>query len=247
MKKIIIIQARMSSSRLPGKVLMDICGKPMLFHQITRLKNCDLVDDIVIATTSNELDDEIIRTAKMTDVRWYRGSEHDVLSRYIEAAEESKADIIIRSTADCPLIDPSITDKVIELLLKNINSYDYTSNIIRRTYPRGLDVEAFFIDTLSRINRLAKEQSDREHVTSILRSNFASKFLIGSIEDSINNSDLRWTVDTSEDLSLVRNLYSKLDLTNKIINYQEVINFVRANPSLIKINSGIETWDPQKG
>ena len=246
MKKVIIIQARMTSSRLPGKILKQVGGKPMLVQQLNRLKNCELVDEIVIATTVNEADNGVAELAKSENIVCFRGDEKDVLSRYVGAAKQSKADVIIRLTADCPLIDSEVVDKVIGELIHNSDKYDYASNTEQRTYPRGLDVEAFFTDTLFRIDRLGKSKTAREHVTTYLRGENISLFLIRQVCDNIDNSDLRLTVDNSEDLELIRRLYDELDLNEKEISYKEIIEYLRLNPELIEINKGIETWNPKK-
>lgn len=246
MKKVIIIQARMTSTRLPGKILKQVGGKPMLAQQIKRLRKCELVDEIVIATTVNKTDDAVANLAKNENVACFRGDEQDVLSRYVGAALQSKADVVIRSTADCPLIDAKITDRVIKELVENSESCDYVSNTEERTYPRGLDVEAFFADTLFRIDRLGKSETAREHVTAYLRSERPDLFLIGHIKDDEDNSDLRLTVDNTEDLELVRRLYDELDLNNTKVSYRELVKYLRDNPELIEINKGLETWNPSK-
>src|SRR5688572_8897689 len=128
MKRVIIVQARMTSTRLPGKVLMDLAGRPMLARQIRRLKDCRCADDIVVATTTNATDDPVVALADAEGVRWFRGSEDDVLSRYVGAAREANADMIVRITADCPLIDAELTDQVIEELQSLSTTYDYASN-----------------------------------------------------------------------------------------------------------------------
>jgi len=244
MKKVIIVQARMNSTRLPGKVLMGIVGKPMLVRQIERLKHCTMADEIVIATTTNHADDPLVDIARQEGVGWFRGDEHDVLSRYVGAARYSQADVIVRVTADCPLIDPQINDRIIGELLACASECDYASNVLQRTYPRGLDVEAFFLDTLLRMDRLARSQVAREHVTLFLRSERPELFLRHSVVDKQNNADLRWTVDSEADLQTVRLIYQGLDLGTKIVPYPEVLSYVRARPELTQINRDVETWDP---
>src|SRR5687767_7584473 len=143
MKVVIVVQARMTSTRLPGKVLMDVSGRPMLAWQIERLQRC-AAQEIVLATTSNAADDPVVELAARLGIRSFRGSEHDVLARFVGAARQAHADVVVRVTADCPLLDPAITDRVINELLEHRGECDYASNVLRRTYPRGLDVEAFF-------------------------------------------------------------------------------------------------------
>ncbi len=244
MKRVIIIQARMTSTRLPGKVLMDVAGKPMLAQQITRLRGCSSVDEIVIATTTNKTDDPVVELAREERLPWYRGSEDDVLSRFVGAAQESHADVIVRITADCPLIDAGVVDRVITELIDHSDNCDYASNVIKRTYPRGLDVEAFFADTLERFDRLANTSGSREHVTTVLREMHPELFLTRAVTDKEDNSDLRWTVDTAADLELIRIIYEKLELGKKTLPYSDILSFVRSQPELSQINMGIETWDP---
>jgi spore coat polysaccharide biosynthesis protein SpsF len=244
MKKVIIIQARMTSTRLPGKILMKIGGEPMLKQQLKRLRRCKLVDEIVLATTTNRDDDPVEELARQENIGCFRGSEHDVLGRYVGAAEQAAADVVIRSTADCPLIDEEITDLVIMELIDNANDCDYASNTGRRTFPRGLDVEAFFTDTLHRMNRFGKSAAAREHVTVVLHSEKPELFARREVCDAEDNSDLRLTVDTAADLDLIRRLYDELDLNTRILSHREIIAHLRSRHELIQINKGIETWSP---
>lgn len=246
MKKVIIIQARMTSTRLPGKILKDVGGKPMLSQQLNRLRDCELVDEIIIATTINETDNEVEELAKSENIECFRGDELDVLSRYTGAARKTNADIVIRLTADCPLIDAEIVDEIIKDLIENIDKCDYVSNTEKRTYPRGLDVEAFFADTLFRLDRLGKSQTSREHVTTYLRGENTDLFLIRQVCDEADNSDLRLTVDNAEDLELIRRLYDELNLSEEKLSYREIIKYLRDNPELIEINKGLKTWNPTK-
>lgn len=234
----------MTSTRLPGKVLQEVGGQPMLRQQIRRLRECQAVDEIVIATTVNADDDLIAELAKSEHLVCVRGDERDVLGRYVLAAKQARAEVVIRSTADCPLIDPEVTDAVINELMDHADECDYASNTIERTFPRGLDVEAFFFDTLLRLNRLGQSAAAREHVTVALHSEQPHLFLRRSVVSTENNADLRLTVDTEADLELVRRLYAELDLNARVVPYREIVAHLRANPVLIKINEGIETWSP---
>lgn len=244
MRRVIIVQARMTSTRLPGKVLMDLAGRPMLTQQLRRLKRCLAADKIVIATTTNAADDPIVDLARQEGVGWFRGSEHDVLSRFVGAARHARADVVVRVTADCPLIDPEVTDRIITDLTDHADSCDYSSNVLERTYPRGLDVEALFLDTLLRVERMARSPSAREHVTPLIYSEQPDLFLRRSVTDSRNGADLRWTVDTAADLQLIRALYEGLDLGTRLLGYGEILAHVREHPELTRINAGIETWQP---
>lgn len=239
MKRVIIIQARMTSTRLPGKVLMDLAGRPMLNQQLHRLKRCREIDEIVVATTTNDTDEPIVEAARAEGVRWFRGSEEDVLSRYLGAAREAQADIIVRITSDCPLIDSEVTDRVVSELELYSSRVDYAANIIDRTFPRGLDCEAFFYDTLERLDRLGTSPASREHVTFFLVYERRDLFSVRSIADSENNSDLRWTVDVQEDLDLVRHIYTALDLGQQAASYRQILDYVRAQPGLMSLNAHV--------
>lgn len=244
MKRVAIIQARMTSNRLPGKVLMDLGGRPMLAQQLRRLRGCEAIDEIVIATTVNATDDPVVALARREGVGWFRGSEQDVLARVAGAARQAEADVIIRVTGDCPLIDPGVTGAVIAELTGHVAECDYASNVLERSYPRGLDVEALYRDTLERIDRLARSPADREHVTLLPRSTRPELFLCRSVRDSDDNADLRWTVDTEADVELARRLYEGLALGERVAPYREVIAYVRAHPELVRLNAGVETWSP---
>ena len=243
MRRVIIVQARMTSTRLPGKVLMDVAGRPMLAQQLRRLKQCTRIDDIVVATTTNITDDPVVELAHGEKVGCFRGNERDVLARYVGAARYAKAEIVIRVTADCPLIDPQVTDRVIAELTEHATECDYASNVLCRTYPRGLDVEAFFWDTLLRMDRVARSDAAREHVTIVFRSERPELCLCRSVEDTENNADLRWTVDAAGDLQFVRQLYVALDLSTRTAPYPEILGYVRSHTELARRDEN-GTWDP---
>jgi spore coat polysaccharide biosynthesis protein SpsF len=244
MRRVIIVQARMTSTRLPGKVLMDVAGRPMLSHQIARLRACREADAIVVATTTNREDDPVVALAEQEGVGSFRGSEHDVLGRYVGAARTFAADLIVRVTADCPLIDPDVTDVAIRELSDHAHECDYVCNFVPRTYPRGLDVEVFFRDGLERVDRLARSTPAREHVTPTFYADRPDLFLRRSIRDREDNSDLRWTVDTPEDLRVIRGLYEDLDLASEMLPYRQVVEYARSRPELSTANASIHTWDP---
>jgi spore coat polysaccharide biosynthesis protein SpsF len=239
MKRVIILQARMTSTRLPGKVLMDLAGRPMLAQQLRRLQRCRQVDEIVVATTTNATDDPVVALARSEGARGYRGSETDVLARYVGAAREAKAEVVVRVTADCPLIDPEESDRVIEALIVQRERCDYASNVVRRTYPRGLDTEAMYADTLERLERLAQSAPAREHVTYYVLNERPDLFGVHSVTDTENNSDLRWTVDVAEDLEMVRRLYEELALGDRFVGYRELLAYVRAHPAVAVVNAGV--------
>lgn len=232
MRTIAVVQARSGSSRLPGKVLAELEGAPLLAQELRRLSRARLLDDIVVATTTSDSDDAVAELAEREGVRWYRGSESDVLGRYVEAARETGAETVVRVTADCPLLDPGVVDLVVERLHESVAQPDYVSNVVERSFPHGLDVEAFFVDVLERLARLSSSPSAREHVTWYLRFEHPELFLIGSVEAENDDSDLRWTVDTPADLELVRRLYRDLELAEKPRTYREIVEHVRSRPYL---------------
>ena len=233
----VIVQARMTSTRLPGKVLMDLQGKPMLQQQIERLQRCEHADEIVLAITTNADDDPIEALAGKLGIRVHRGSEHDVLDRYLGAARAAGADVIVRVTSDCPLIDAHEVDVVIEALTSDT---DYAANVFARRLPRGLDAEAFWRDALERTARLATSTPAREHVTWFMREERPDLFVTKSVERPYDAADLRWTVDTPADLELARTLYAQLDLGTTHAPFPEILAHVRAHPELAAINAHVE-------
>lgn len=240
MKVVCIMQARTGSTRLPGKVLKIICGKTVLEHDIDRLKRVKNIDEIVIATTTLEKDDILTEEANRLGVKYFRGSENDVLSRYYYAAKENVADIIVRVTSDCPLIDSEVTEKIIQYYVDNKNKYDYVSNTINRTYPRGLDTEAFSFNALEKAFNEAVSSRDREHVTPYIWDNPAV-FRLFQYKNDIDYSNLRWTLDTTEDYELINRIYSSLyPFKGNQFNMNDIIELYNAFPVLREINKNIE-------
>ena len=246
MKRVAVIQARIDSRRLPGKVLMPLAGRPMLEQQLRRLDGCHSISETVIATTDRPADDDIADLGTRLGIAVIRGALEDVLGRYRRAASEHAADVVVRLTADCPLVDPSVVDLVVDRLTSEPGS-DYASNVLTRTYPHGLDVEAMYSDVVDRLSRLATSAADREHVTSYLRFTHPELFRTLSVTDATDNSDLRWTVDTIEDFRLVETLFERLDLTNDPRGYREIVAFMRADPSLSSVNQGAAAAFPADG
>ncbi len=236
-KIVAIVQARMGSTRLPGKVLKDIEGKPMLWHIVNRLKHAKLIDKIVIATSVNKKDEAIEKFCKENNIDCFRGNEEDVLARYYETAKEYNADIIIRITSDCPLIDPEIVDLVVRRHKEN--SADYTSNTLKRTYPRGLDTEVFGFYALEEAYKRAKELYQREHVTPFIYEH-PELFKLQNVENNKDLSYLRFTVDEEKDLELVRKIYKRLFNNKKNFYLQDIMVILKREPFLIEMNKSVK-------
>lgn len=235
-KVVAIIQARAGSTRLPRKVQKEIVGKPMLWHVIARVKRAKLVDEMILATTLKKEDKTLLKLAEESGVKSYAGSENDVLDRYFQAATKFGADVIVRITADCPLIDPGVVDKVIKHFFDG--GFDYVSNTVKLSYPDGLDVEVFSYSALKRAWEGARRSSEREHVTSYMR-NHPEMFKIGNVECEKDLSGMRWTVDTELDLKFVKEIYKGLYKEGKIFLMKDVLNLLKKHPKLAEINKGI--------
>ncbi|NOW05993.1 cytidylyltransferase domain-containing protein [Clostridium beijerinckii] len=241
MKVVCIIQARMGSSRLPGKVLKKICGKTILEHEVNRLKLVYNIDEIVIATTVEERDKVIVEEANRLKVKYFRGSENDVLSRYYLAAKENNADVVIRVTSDCPCMDSRIIEDIVDTFKKYRDSekIDYMSNTLARTFPRGYDVEIFNFDCLENAFLKSEKDYEREHVTPYLYD-FNNKFKIKEYKNSYDYSNYRVTLDTIEDLKVIESIFERLYCENSNFHMQEVVEFLKQNPEVVNINAKIE-------
>jgi len=229
----------MGSTRLPGKVLKPVLGKPLLAYQVERLRRVKQADAVVLATTSDDADQLLVRFATAHNLAWHRGSEEDVLSRYREAAEEAGADVIIRITGDCPLIDPIVIDQVITAFVEAQPDCDYASNTLRRTYPRGMDCEVFAREALETANTEAVKAAHREHVTPFLYEN-ADRFHLHSVEYASDHSHHRWTVDTVEDLALVSLILEHLYPKNPHFTLEDCLNLLAQHPDWSRINAHVQ-------
>ncbi len=266
-----IIQARLRSTRLPGKVLKDIAGKPMLEWVVERTRRSKLVQNVVVATTIDSSDDDIFAFCKKKSYHVKRGSIYDVLDRYYQTARQFQAEIIVRITADCPFIDPALIDEVVSLLRggqmtgchqesTSIETYDFVANRLPipwgRTYPIGLDVESFTFDILQEAWKNAVEKHQREHVAPYFYEDAAVEdlkshdsnlpytqtktpkgFHIALMHHFPDYGQLRWTVDTPEDLELVRLIAAQCKGMD--FGWRDVLEFTQCNPSLIQINANI--------
>ncbi len=234
-KNTVIIQARTQSVRLPNKVLALINGKSLIWHIIERLKSCEMVEQIILATSNREEDKKLIEIANDCNILSFVGDENNVLSRFYEAALKFNADPIIRITGDCPLVDPYLLDKMLEFYLEN--NYDYVSNTIIPTYPDGLDIEIFSFKSLTKTFNEAKLKSEKEHVTPYIWKN-PEIFQLYNYRNKEELSNYRWTVDEQLDLELIRQIY--FNFKPKIIfSFQDVIEMAKLNPQIFKINERI--------
>lgn len=241
-----IIQARAGSTRLPGKVLADLAGAPMLARQIERVRRARRVDEVIVATSDLARDDAVVDAARAAGARWFRGSERDVLARFAGAAREARADLVVRLTADCPLVDPEVIDRVVAAVADDPEGADYAStDLPRPTFPRGLDAEALFADVLFRADRLARSAPAREHVTYFVWAEEPALFRLRGVTAARDDSDLRLTVDTPSDLTLVRALFEELGLAERTLPYDRVVEHLRSRPALVSLNAHVVQRDPR--
>lgn len=233
-----ISQARMTSTRLPGKVLMAAAGKPLLAHHLGRLSRCRSLDALVLATTVNATDDPVADLAATLGVPVFRGSEHDVLSRFAGAAAMSGADVVVRVTADCPLIDPHLVDRVVAALLDSDPPLDYISLDVTR-YPRGLDAEVFTRAALDEAAANATDPAEREHVTAHIYRR-PDRFRLGMpLQPDGDAVDQRWCVDEQSDLDLVRTLLGALLPEKPDFGWQDCCNLLDQHPDWADINRAV--------
>lgn len=239
MSTAIIVQARMTSTRLPGKVLLPILGRPMLSYQLERLRRVRQADRIVIATTSNATDDPIVAFCATEGVDCTRGSEQDVLSRYFEAASRFAADTVVRVTSDCPLIDPQLIDSAISAYRDEAGGCDYVSNMIEPSWPYGMAVEVFSARALAEAHAEATEAAEREHVTPFIYWR-PGRYRLKSMTMQPDLSQHRWTVDTPEDFELVRRILETLYPRKPCFEMADVLVLLAEHPDWAEINRHIE-------
>lgn len=225
----------MSSKRLPGKVMIDVAGRPMLFYVVNRVQQARNIDVVTVATSNHPDDDTIEKFCLKENIPCFRGSLDDVLDRYYQAACYFDAEVVVRLTADCPLLDPHIIDKVVQTF--HAGNYDYVANLLEYTYPDGLDTEVFSMRALEKAWKEANLRSEREHVTPYIY-NHREIFRIGVVKHSEDLSALRWTVDEPADLDFVRSIYGYMG--SSIFGLYEIIDLLKRYPELNKKNSGIK-------
>ena len=252
---IAIIQGRMSSSRLPGKILADIAGQPMLQRVFLRTSRAATVTETIFATTTDPSDDPVAEYCDFSGIPFTRGSLYDVLDRYYQTAKRARADFVVRITADCPVIDPALIDDVLNTLLED--EYDFVCNRLpspwHRTYPIGLDVEACTFPVLEKAWKEAKEPQHREHampyfyegvelsaVNRQLSEGISSRgFRIALLNHTTDFGDYRWTVDTPEDLEFMRQVYGRFNGRDDF-SWKEVLELVHNEPQLMQINAAVK-------
>lgn len=233
-----ILQARFSSSRLPGKVLKDLIGEPMLYREVERVLRSKSINRLTIATSIDPSDDPIEKMCLDKKINCFRGSLNDVLDRFYRAAEPFSPDHVVRLTGDCPLIDPDVIDSVVELHLAERN--DYTSNTITPSFPDGLDAEIITWNALKTAWGSAALPSEREHVTSFIHRR-PEQFCLGNFLRAEGDlSHLRWTVDEPEDLLFVQRVYEELYPKNPYFTTDDILSLLLEHPELGKINSTFE-------
>lgn len=230
-----VLQARMSSTRLPGKVLAPILGRPMIARQLERLARATRLERLVVATSIDPGDDPLAAECAALGVACFRGSLDDVLDRFHAALAGTGARQVVRLTADCPLTDPALIDALVEFHLTG--GYDYSSNCVPPTLPDGLDAEILKIEVLERAWREAREKADREHVTQYVVKR-PQVFRIGALTNDEDLSAHRWTVDEPEDLEFVRRVYTELYPGNPAFGWRDVLALVARHPEIAAINRG---------
>lgn len=234
---VVLVQARMGSTRLPGKVLADICGRTMLERVVMHAGRALRPNEVVVATTGRTEDNAVADEAARLGLQAFRGDAEDVLDRFARAAEELSADVVVRVTADCPFLDPDVLDDVVSALASSSPPADLASNVIERTYPRGLDVEAVVVSALKAADREARRPHQRSHVTPYLYEH-PERFRLVSVRGDEDLSSERWTVDTSEDLRFAREVCSMLPRPDHATR-RDVLAVLESAPQLRVINAGV--------
>jgi spore coat polysaccharide biosynthesis protein SpsF len=232
-----ILQARTSSSRLPGKVLMPLLGQPMLARQIERLQRAQRLDRLIVATTSEPADDAIVALSEQLGIESFRGSVEDVLDRFFRAASSYAPSHVVRLTADCPLADWELIDRLVESALAG--GFDYASTALRPTWPDGLDAEIMTFAALETAWREARSPVEREHVTQFIVQH-SERFTQGSLESEADLSAMRWTVDEPRDYEFVSRVYEALYPANPAFATDDIMQLLREKPEFLEINGGIE-------
>jgi spore coat polysaccharide biosynthesis protein SpsF len=241
MRTVAIIQARMTSTRMPGKILSPILGKPMLELLIERLRRARRLDDVWVATTTNAADDPTEERARRLGAGCFRGSELDVLDRVLQAAHAARADVLVEITGDCPLIDPVVVDQLVETYFAN--QYDYVSNVLHRTYPVGLDAQVYSTGVLERVASLTDDPTDHEHVSLYIYEHpelFRLHNVTSGLPDAEEVGKLRLTVDTPEDFALIEAIFAELYPSKPDFTLPDILDLLRRRPELLALNQHIQ-------
>lgn len=235
---VILIQARMGATRLPGKPLKQIMGRPMLSYLVERLDRVTMADAVVLATTTNPQDSQLVDFCEENKLPFFRGSEEDVLDRFLQAARLYHADVIVRITADCPLMDPELVDQVIHTFLKG--DYDYVTNRLDSGsyFPRGMDVEVFSMQSFENVAKEAQRPAEREHVT-LFYYRHPERFKIRLVMNESDLSHYRWTVDTPEDFQLITTVIQNLYPVNSEFSFQDLVTAFKQHPEWAAINAQV--------
>ncbi len=237
MNIVAVVQARLSSRRLPGKVLLDLAGEPMLARVVERTRRAKSLSAVAVATSLESADDPIATLCAERGWPCCRGSLDDVLDRYYGAARELAADAVVRVTSDCPLIDPELIDRVVGEFTGAQPEVQYASNVVpRRTFPRGLDVEVIRLDSLARAWFEDRDPASREHVTPYIYRH-PERFVLHEVSGDIDLSAMRWTVDTPEDRQLALEIYRRFG--HDKFGWREVVELIRREPALGDINRNV--------
>jgi len=242
MKVVALIQARMGSTRLPGKVLKPLCGRPVLAHVLERVHLCRRLDDVWVATSNHSADDAIANACRDWEVPCFRGSEDDVLDRFYSAANAAEAETVVRITADCPLFDGWLLEDMLRVFTETntpVVKVDYLSNVLERRYPRGLDAEIFTFAALAQAHREAQQPREREHVTPYIYGH-PDIFRLYSYKGPEDWSHYRWTLDTPEDWALIEAIYQALYRPETPFTTQQVLDLLRSRPELAQINATVQ-------
>ena len=250
MKIVVVIQARTASTRLPGKVLAPICGRPLLSLMLDRVRAACEPDDVIVATTLDPSDDAIVRLCQASEAPYYRGSLEDCLDRHVQAATARDADAVVKIPSDCPLIAPSVIDAVLSAYRHNAATYDYVSNLHPASWPDGNDVEVMSMGALHYAAAQARDAFDREHTTPFLWSR-PERFRLGNVlwrKSADHARRFRWVVDWAEDLTLVRELFERLlPVHGPVFEVEEILALIERAPELEHINAAHRGYDYAQG
>lgn len=240
------VEARMSSTRLPGKVLMPLAGEPALKRLVDRMRQSRYLDEIVIATTINPNDEKIVNFCRVNNIKFHRGSEEDVLKRILEAAKSVNADLMVQITGDCPLIDAKYIDMALEVFAEG--GYDYVSNALVPSFPDGFNVQVYPVSVLEEVDKLTEDPIDRVHGSHYIYKH-PEKFRLKNIkaEGKMYWPDLRVTLDEADDYELINSIFENFIPHNPYFSAEEVVDFLRKNPELLEINKNVRRKSAYEG